>query len=82
MQTEPQALPLPARALSKGAAKEGDMTKHMQSRARSHIAQAKLFGWKERHLLIDYVVAALESEGYDADLASQAAEVVWTEMTK
>jgi hypothetical protein len=56
--------------------------KHIQSRAKSHIAQARLFGWKERHLLIDYVVAALESEGYDADLASQAAEVVWTEMTK
>jgi len=82
MQTEPQALPLPARAFYMGAAKEGDMAKHIQSRAKSHIAQAKLFGWKERHLLIDYAVAALEAEGYDADLASQAAEVVWTEMAR
>jgi hypothetical protein len=56
------------------------MSKHLQSRARVHINQAKLFGWSEKHLICDYALAALVAEGHDADNAATAVEVVWARL--
>jgi hypothetical protein len=56
--------------------------KHIQSRAKSHMAQARLYGWHERHLIVDYAVAALAAEGYDEDNASAAVEAEWARANK
>ncbi len=53
------------------------MTKHIYSRARSHMAQARLYGWQDRHLIVDYAVAALVAEGHDEDNATAAVELEW-----
>ena len=56
--------------------------KHIYIRARSHMDQARINGWQDRHLIVDYAVAALVAEGYDADNATAAVELEWARAAK
>jgi len=50
--------------------------------ARRHIDAAMSFSWTCESMVCDYAAAALEAQGYDADLAADAVKAAWDEMAQ